>query len=508
MSTTESRPPAATAALNGSGPRHVEVAVVGAGICGIGAAIELRRAGITDVVLLERSAELGGTWRDNTYPGCACDIPSVLYSYWFAPNPDWTRVFAGQAEIQEYVLRIAREHAVDDQVELNTEVLDAAWDDVAQRWTVETSRGRIVSRALVLAAGPLHEPVMPDVAGLGTFAGTAFHSSRWRHDHDLKGERVAVIGTGASAVQFVPRIQPDVAHMTVFQRTPGWVMPKADWKLGPLQRAINRRVPLVQRLVRQLVWSGLDLMILVTNHARLARMFDGLARWNIHKAIKDPELRRTLTPDYALGCKRVMISNHFYPALAKPNVQVVPHAVREIRPHSVIDAAGVEHQIDTIIFGTGFHVHDLPISDRVRGADGRTMAEVWDGSPRAYKGTSVSGFPNEFTLFGPNIGSASAFVMLEAQLKLVVSTLTTMRDRGWGAVDVRPDVQAAYKADVDHRLRHSAWNAGGCKSYYLDAKGHNASVYPGTMRRMQRELARFDPAAYDTAVSVAQPPRT
>ncbi len=477
----------------------VEVAVVGAGICGIGAAIELQRAGFNDVLLLEKGDELGGTWRDNTYPGCACDIPSVIYSYPFAPNPDWTRVFAERAEIQEYVLRVAHEHGVPQRVRLRTEVLEARWDDTARRWSIETSTGAVSARALILAAGPLHEPVLPDVEGLTTFRGTAFHSSRWDHDHDLRGERVAVIGTGASAIQFVPEIRRDAAHVTVFQRTPSWVMPKVDWRIGPVQRALLRRFPQLQELARQVVWAGLDSMILMTHRARLAALLEPIARWNIRRAVKDPELRAQLTPDYTMGCKRVAISSAYYPALAQDDVTVVPHAVRAITATGVVDVTGVEHPVDTIIFGTGFHVSDLPISERIRGRDGRSMAEVWDGSPRAYNGTAVHGFPNAFTLFGPNIGSASAFVMLDNQLRYVVSTLTTMRDRGWAAVDVRAAAQDAFKADVERRLAHSAWNAGGCQSYYLDAKGNNASVWPGTMRRMRRALARFDPAAYEVS---------
>lgn len=486
--------------------RTVDVAIIGGGISGIGTAIALRAAGLGDVLVLERAAELGGTWRDNTYPGCACDIPSVIYSYPFAPNPDWTRVFAERAEIQEYVLRTAREHGVPSVTSLNTEVLEARWDDQSARWRLRTSTGPVVARVVVLAAGPLHEPVLPDVPGLARFQGTMFHSARWRHDHDLGGERVAVIGTGASAGQFVPRIQRQAASVTVFQRTPPWVMPKLDWRIGRLQRAALRRIPMLQRLTRLAVWAGLDAMILVTHHRRLAALVQPVARWNLRRGISDPAMRRAVTPRYTIGCKRVLISNDYYPALAQDNVRLVPHAVREIRERSVVDVTGTEHDVDTIIFGTGFHVTDLPIAERVRGIAGRSLAEVWDGSPRAYKGTTISGFPNAFMLFGPNIGTASAFVMLDAQLTYVVDALRTMRERGWTAVDVRPEAQARDKARVDTRLRRSAWNAGGCTSYYLDAKGANASVFPGTMLRMKRVLSQFDAEAYDTRTRAAVAP--
>jgi len=491
-----------TLAVHDVTTRDVDVAIVGGGISGIGAAIAIREAGLGEVLVLERAGELGGTWRDNTYPGCACDIPSVIYSYPFAPNPGWTRVFAHREEIQEYVLRTAVEHGVPACTSLNTEVHHARWDDADQRWRLATSTGPVRARALVLAAGPLHEPVLPDVPGLDAFAGTTFHSARWQHDHDLTGERIAVIGNGASAAQFVPQIRREAQHVTVFQRTPSWVMPKLDWRIGRLQRAVVRRVPALQRFARQVVWTGLDAMILTTHHARLAGLVAPVAQWNIRRAIKDPELRRAVTPDYTVGCKRVLISNDYYPALAKPDVSLVPHAVKEVRERSVVDATGAEHEIDTIIFGTGFHVTDLPIAERVHGRDGRSLADTWDGSPRAYKGTTISGFPNAFMLFGPNIGTASAFVMLDAQLKYLADALRAMRDHGWSSVDVRAEEQAADKARVDARLAHSAWNAGGCSSYYLDAKGNNASVFPGTMRRMHRVLARFDAEAYETVVRV------
>jgi cation diffusion facilitator CzcD-associated flavoprotein CzcO len=280
-------------------------------------------------------------------------------------------------------------------------------------------------------------------------------------------------------------------------------MPKPDWRIGPRRRTLMRRVPLLQRAARQVVWTGLDAMILATHRAALARLVEPIAAWNIRRGVKDRELRRVLRPDYTIGCKRVLISNDYYPALTQPNVRLVPQAVREVRERSVVDAAGVEHEVDTIIFGTGFHVTDLPIAERVQGRDGRTLAATWDGSPRAFRGTSVAGFPNAFVLFGPNIGSASAFVMLDAQLRYLVGAMRAMRAGGWSSFDVRQEAQDADKADVDARLARSAWNAGGCTSYYLDAKGHNASVFPGTMRRMQRLLSRFPEEHFDVRVDRA-----
>ena len=492
-------------------PRQAEVIVIGGGISGIGTVIKLREAGVDDVLILEKSDRLGGTWRDNTYPGCACDIPSAVYSFSFEPNPDWSRVFAGREEIQEYVTGVAAKHGVPERTHFGTELLDARWDADRCRWALDTTAGAYESRFLVLAVGPLHEPVLPDVEGLGNFTGHAFHSARWDHDHDLTGERVAVIGTGASAGQFVPLIRRHAEKLVVFQRTPAWVMPKFDWKLSRVERTLLRRVPFLQRIVRWSIWGGLEVMIQTVHRPWLARRFEAIGRWNINRAVKDPELRKALTPDYTLGCKRVLVSNTFYPALAKPNVDVVPAAVTEIRERSIVDANGDEHEVDTIIFGTGFHVHTLPIAKIVRRADGTTLEEVWDGSPRAYLGSSIAGFPNTFMLFGPNIGTASAFAMLEAQLRFVVDAVTATRRERLAAVDVRAEVQHAYNEEVRAALAGSVWNAGGCSSYYLDANGYNASAWPWSMSSIARRLRRFPLEDYDTVpedATAAPPPVT
>ncbi|MEA2348738.1 MAG: hypothetical protein QOG62_2525 [Thermoleophilaceae bacterium] len=474
-----------------------EVIVIGAGISGIGTAVKLREQGF-EVLLLEKADQVGGTWRDNTYPGCACDIPSTLYSFSFAPNAGWTRVFAEQAEIQEYVTTVADDYGIPAITHFGTEVLDAGWSAADSAWHLDTTRGPYRAAYLVIAVGPLHEPVLPDVAGLERFQGTAFHSARWDHDHDLAGERVAVIGTGASAAQFVPEIQPAVGQMTIFQRTPGWVMPKLDWRLSRLEQGLLARTPGLQRAVRAAIWAGIELVIQAAHQPWISKRFETIGRWNIRRAIADPQLRSDLTPAYTLGCKRVMVSNAFYPAVAKPNVKVVPHAVREIRERSVVDAEGTEHQVDTIIFGTGFHVHDLPIADRVHGRDGRSLAEVWDGSPRAFLGTSIAGFPNAFMLFGPNVGTASAFAMLDAQLSYMVSGMTQARERNLAAMDIRPEIQAEYNEEVRRALEGSVWNAGGCSSYYLDAHGFNASAWPWSMLSLQRRLRRFPIEAFET----------
>lgn len=471
----------------------VEALVVGGGISGIATSIRLRReAGLDDVLILEKADQLGGTWRENTYPGCACDIPSHLYSFEFAPNPDWSRVFAERAEIQEYVLRVAGEQGVPERTVFGCEVLEAVWDEPAGLWRLTTTKGAFAAPIMVFAPGPLHEPKLPAVPGLETFRGTTFHSARWDHRHDLTGERVAVIGTGPSAIQFVPEIAGRVSALTVLQRSPAWVLPKPDWRITRPERALYRRFPALLRWMRSAQWAGCDWMLTqYADHRLVRRRMNWIGRLHLLATIRDRRLRAQLTPDWALGCKRMLLSNSWYPTLRRPHVRLVPHEIREVRERSVVAADGSEHRVDTIIWATGFHVSDLPFTDRVRGRDGRTLAEVWGDNPSAYFGTSISGFPNAFMLFGPNIGTVSAFPMLEGQLNHVTRAVRTWRERGASGIEVTAEAQREYKRQANARLARSTWNAGGCTSYYLDRSGENYSVYPGTMRELVAQGADF-----------------
>jgi cation diffusion facilitator CzcD-associated flavoprotein CzcO len=479
--------------------------ILGGGVCGVGAGITLKRDGIEDFVILERARQLGGTWHHNTYPGCAVDIPSHLYSFSFALNPAWKRTFAEQPELHEYVVRTAERFGIPAHTRFDTEVLDARWDADEQRWQIETSQGRYTSRFLIVAAGPLHEPEIPDLPGLSSFRGEMFHSSSWRHDIDLSGKRVAVIGNGASAIQFVPAIQPQVAKLTVFQRTPSWVMPKIDWRTTRLERWAMRRIPGLIRLARLAEWAPVDLLLLTVRHPRIARMAHGIARLNIRRGISDRELRRKVTPDYTIACKRTGVSNDYYPALAQPNVELVASAVSEVREHSLLAADSTEHEADLIIFGTGFKVlTDHPVATRIRGRSGESLAAYWDGSPRAYNGTTIAGFPNLFMLFGPNIGTASGFVMAEAQLAYIAGALREARRRGLGSVEVRESVQQAFVREMDEALEGSVFLVGGCTSYYLDKKGRVALAWPWTMRALRRRLRRFDIEAYEACADESQ----
>ena len=479
---------------------HRRIAVVGTGFAGLGASIALQRAGL-DHIVLERAEDVGGTWRDNRYPGCRCDVPSHLYSFSFAPNPEWSETYSPQPEIFDYLRTTAARFGVLDRVQFGAEVRDAEWRADEQHWRLDTAAGVVTADFLILGNGPLAEPAIPDLPGLETFEGTTFHSAQWRHDVDLSGARVAVIGTGASAIQFVPEIQPVVDTLTVFQRTPPWVLPHRNRRITDGERALYRRIPATQRLVRGLVYWSRELF--VTGMLRNTKTLDGmekLARKHLATQVPDPELRAKLTPEYKPGCKRLLPSNDWYPALSRPNVDVVTEKIIEVRPHAVVTADGVEHEVDTIIFGTGFRVTDNPAMERVRGADGLTLAQHWaDGGMRAYLGTAVDRFPNFFMLAGPNtgIGHTSLVVILEAQLTYIVDAIRTAEAAGAGAVEVRRTVVDRFNAEVQRKAAKTVWNAGGCASWYLDDHGRNTVLWPDYTFTFVRRTRRFDAGSYE-----------
>ena len=479
-------------------PAEVDVAVIGSGFSGLATAVGLKRSGREDFVVLERARDVGGTWRDNAYPGCACDVPSHLYSFSFAPNSDWSSTFSPQPEIHAYLRRVAEQEGVLPHVRFGCEVEEAAWDEAAQRWRLRTSAGRLSARVVVAGAGPLSEPAIPDIPGLRDFQGTVFHSATWDHDHDLDGERVAVIGTGASAIQFVPQIQPRVGKLHVFQRTAPWIMPRPDRPLTRFERALYRRVPAAQRLMRKAIYWGREAYAIPLLRVRLSRVIERAARRHLRRQVPDPRLRAKLTPDYAPGCKRILVSNDYLPALGRPNVEVVCDGIAEIRERSIVAKDGTERELDTIILGTGFHVTDLPIAERLRGRDGRTLAEHWDGSLQAHRGTTVAGFPNLFILLGPNtgLGHTSVVLMAEAQAAYVLQALEHLDGDDIGAVEPRREAQDSWNAAVQRRMEGTVWTAGGCASWYLDSKGLNTTLWPDHTFRFFRALRRFDPAEH------------
>ncbi len=477
---------------------HHRIAIVGTGFSGIGMAIRLLREGETDFVLLERAPDIGGTWRDNTYPGCRCDVPSHLYSFSFAPNPNWSSTFSPQPEILDYLRDVATRFGVLPHVRFDTELESASWDEPEARWLLATSNGPLTADIVIAAQGPLSDPSVPDLPGLGSFEGKAFHSAQWDHDHDLDGERVAVIGTGASAIQFVPRIQPKVGKLHVFQRTAPWIVPSPNRPLRAFERRLYNALPAAQLAMRAAIYWARELFVLQFRNSRMRRLGTRLALRQLERQVPDPELRAKLTPHYQIGCKRILPTDEWYPALQQPNVELVTDAIVEVRPRSVVTAGGEEREVDTIIFGTGFHVSDLPISGRVRGRDGRTLAEHWDGSPQAYKGAAVAGFPNLFFLVGPNtgLGHTSIVFMIESQINYVSEALKAMRRRGATVLDVRPEAQAAYNAELDEMTRGTVWVSGGCSSYYIDRNGHNSTIWPTFTWPFRRRTREFDEAAY------------
>jgi cation diffusion facilitator CzcD-associated flavoprotein CzcO len=488
-------------------PTSTRVAVVGTGFAGLGASIALSRAGI-DHLVLEKADDLGGTWRDNTYPGCRCDVPSHLYSFSFAPNPDWSETYSPQPEIHRYLRTTAEDHGVLDRIRFRSEVQDAAWDPAQQRWRLTTPSGEVVAEHLILGYGPLSVPSIPDLPGLDDFEGTAFHSAQWRSDHDLRGERVAVIGTGASAIQFVPQIQPDVAHLTLFQRTPPWVLPHRNRRITRGERALYRAVPATQKLVRGLVyWSREAFVTSMLRNGKTLENMEKLARKHLHDSVDDPDLRATLTPDYRPGCKRLLPSNDYYPAVAQPNVDVVTDKIVRVTPTGIVTADGTEHEVDTIIFGTGFKVTDNPVAEWVRGADGRTLAEHWsEHGMQAYLGTTVPRFPNLYLLAGPNtgIGHTSLVVMIEAQLRYVLGALEAQERTGAGALEVRRSVLATYTDEIQRKAAKTVWNTGGCASWYLDDQGRNTTIWPDYTFRFRRRTKRFDARAYELTAAIQE----
>ncbi|MEJ7731940.1 MAG: NAD(P)/FAD-dependent oxidoreductase [Polyangiaceae bacterium] len=479
-------------------PAHVRVAIIGAGFGGLGTAIRLRQEGIEDFAILERGPDLGGVWRDNTYPGCACDVQSHLYSFSFALNPRWTRSYSGQPEILAYLQGCADRFGVRPHLHLDCQVQDATWDEAAQLWRLRTSRGQLTCEVLVAGAGALSEPALPTLPGLLDFDGKVMHSARWDHQHPLAGRKVAVIGTGASAIQLVPVIQREVAELVLFQRTPPWVIPRGDRAISPGVRRLFEAVPAAQRVVREAISLSRELLVLGFRHPRVMHLAERVVRRHLRQAIADDELRRKLTPRYTLGCKRVLISDDYLPALTQPNVKVVTEAIREVRARSIVDAAGVEHPVDTIVLATGFQVTEPPIAAHVRGRGGRTLADVWQGSPEAHLGTTVAGFPNYFMLSGPNtgLGHSSMILMIEAQVEHLLGALRHMRSHSVRAIEPTAAAQEAFVASCNDRMRGTVWTSGGCSSWYLDRTGRNSTLWPGATLSFRRRVGRFDPREY------------
>src|SRR5580704_2367066 len=481
------------ASPSGSPAEEVTFVIIGAGFSGLGAAIKLTQAGHTDLVILERAEDVGGTWRDNTYPGCRCDVQSNLYSYSFDPKPDWSETFPAQPELWAYLQRVTRKYGLDRYLRLGHEVTDARWDVGARRWQVSTTQGEFAARYLIAGAGFLVEPSLPDIPGIESFQGTVMHSARWDHSWQAAGRRVAVVGTGASAIQIVPSIQPEVEHLTVFQRTAPFVVPHTNHPVKPAIKAMYRLAPATQRASRTLVyWMREFLALGFVKNPKILKRAEMAWRKHMESAITDPAMRAQLTPAYNLGCKRVLPSNEYYPAIARSNVSLVTEKIIEIRPDAVVTADGTEHPVDTLILATGFHVTDSPTFGKIRGMDGKPLAEALGTT---YLGTVVPGFPNYFQLTGANtgLGHSSMLFMIESQLTYIIDGIGKSQAAG-GQFEVRPEVAAAYNAELQRKLPKTVWGSG-CSSWYLDTEGRNLTLWPGftfDFRRRTREFREAD----------------
>jgi cation diffusion facilitator CzcD-associated flavoprotein CzcO len=484
-----------------------DVLIVGAGFAGIGMALRMLGEGFTDFLVIERSDDVGGTWRENTYPGCACDIPSRVYSLSFAQNPEWSTGYPRQEEIWDYLRGLIDEHGVRPHLRLGHELLDARWDEARARWSVRTDRGTISARVLIAGLGPLTEPSIPDLPGLERFTGAVFHTAEWDSSHDLSGERVAVVGTGASAIQVVPEIQPIVGRLSVFQRTAPWIMPRVDREVSDAEKRIYRHFPFVLRALRALHYlllesRGFPFFV----EPRAFRLFERVALRHLARQVPDSELRAKLKPDYTMGCKRVLGSSNYYPALQADNAELVTDPIAEVRERSIVTADGSERELDTIIFGTGFEIVDLPLGRVIRDREGRLLSDVWDGAPEGYKGTAIAACPNLFTLLGPNVGLGhnSVIHMIESQITYVLDALRQMRERRLEAVEVRAEIQREYNERIQERFGDTVWLTG-CRSWYMNDEGRVLALWPMSTLRFRTELARFDLAAYDARPA---PPRS
>jgi cation diffusion facilitator CzcD-associated flavoprotein CzcO len=488
--------------------QQVRVAVIGTGFAGIGAGIRLSQIGIDDYVLLERADAVGGTWRDNTYPGCGCDVPSHLYSFSFAPNPRWPRSFSRQPDIRQYLEDVTDRYGLRPHIRFNAEVLEAVWSDGERRWTIRTTNGTLTADFLITGAGPLSNAKIPDLPGLADFPGEVFHSSQWNHEYDLTGKRVAVIGTGASAIQFVPQIQPKVATLTLFQRTPPWILPRVDRALTSAEKAAFGHVPGAQRLARFGIWATRESTVPgFVLQPQLLRAGEAIARMHLRRAIKDPDLRELVTPDYRLGCKRVLLSNDYYPALGKYNVDVISAGLTSVKGNTVIGSDGSKSDVDAIIFGTGFHVTDAPIAERIVGANGVRLSTAWAGGMNALRGTTVNGFPNLFFLVGPNSGlsHSSIVFIIESQLNYVVDALKQIDRHQIATFEPRADVQERWNATLQRRMKRTVWVNGGCASWYQDEHGRVTTQWPSSTWRYRMGLKKFDPSEHRLTVTAEAP---
>jgi cation diffusion facilitator CzcD-associated flavoprotein CzcO len=495
------------ASAHASSTRPLSVVIVGAGFGGIAAAIELKRHGIDDVTILERAPGLGGTWHYNSYPGAACDVPSHLYSFSFAQRRDWSRLCSPQAEIHSYLHDVARTHDIQRHVQCGRTVTACAWHAEDARWQIDTAEGdRYEADAIVLATGQLHQAAHPRIEGIDAFAGRSFHSAQWDHSYPLAGKRVAVVGTGASAVQFIPEIASQAARLTVFQRTGNWMLPRRNRRYPRAVRTAIERVPGVQEFRRNFMFQYCEMITAAIRHPRTIGRLAGLRsaafmRWQL----KDPDVRRKAWPDYTFGCKRVLFSSHYLPALQRANVELVTDAIERVTPSGLVTADGTEHEVDCIVWGTGFKTNDFMFPMRVIGARDEELSAAWAHGAHAHLGMTVPGFPNMFVMYGPNTNTSggSIIVYLEAQAAYLRQALTQLRARGARAVEVRSEVERESDRELQARFAGTAWTR--CESWYRDESGRIVANWPGYMRDYLQQTRTLDPNEYSFTSTQAEP---
>lgn len=509
---TPVEPPLPASPIPDAALREVEIIIAGSGFSGLGAAIKLKQAGHHDFIVIDRGSDVGGTWRDNTYPGAACDVPSQLYSYSFATNKEWSRSFSPQPEIQAYIRSVSEQYDVRSRHLFNTEMYSAHWDPELDRWIVETSSGTFRGKYLVSGVGALTEPQFPDIKGLADFGGTIFHSARWNHDYNLVGKRVAVIGTGASAIQIVPQVQRLAAHLDLFQRTPPWIVPRVDREYTKAERLAYRYIPGLPKLARLGVYLERETQVVgLTRIPALMKPLEWAARAHLRTQVHNKALRRLLTPEWSMGCKRMLISNTYYPAVASPNVDLITAPIVEVTEDAVLTGDGKRHPVDAIIVATGFHVTDSPTHKHVFGKDGRSLSEVFDDEGMAaYKGTTIANFPNLFVLMGPNVGlgHSSMVYMIESQITYLVDAVSRMKEYGLDTFEPRKSVQDQWNQDLHAQMDKTIWATGGCMSWYNDKNGNNTTLWPGWTLQFRNATRHFDLVAYDvtkTADRAASP---
>lgn len=483
----------------------VEVLIVGGGFSGLCMAIQLRKVRMNSFLLIEKGHDIGGTWYDNRYPGCACDIPSHLYSYSFELSPDWSRMYPGQQEIHAYMKRCVEKYGIAPHIRLSTRFCEAVWNEAEEAWDViaEEAAGRRVkmrARVLVSGMGGLHVPNIPQLPGIERFAGPSFHSSQWDHGLDLQGKRIAVVGTGASAIQIVPQIAPQAGKLYLFQRTPAWIVPRLDYAFSEKAKRRFRRYWLARWLFRQYIFWRQEFRVLGFLGNQFVRgKATEIATRHLRRQVKDPKLEAALTPQYELGCKRVLVSDDFYPALSRDNVELVTSSIAEVRAQSIVTADGVERPVDVLIYGTGFRATEPLIGARIVGRGGVEIHEAWRDRMSAYFGITVCGYPNFFVLLGPNtgLGHNSIILMTEAQVRYVMSCLRLMKRKNKRVLEVRQEVQKRFVEIIHQRLQSTVWVSGGCKSWYLDSRtGENTTLWPGTVLEYVRRTRHASTGDY------------